>query len=66
MPALASFSPGCRRSFGCCGCGSTNPRSFARIHRLLAWPELMALRLGVEPRSEPSLAGRTLGYDLHS
>ena len=42
------------------------PATAARVHRLLAWPELVAQRLGVEPRSEPSLAGRTLGYGLRA
>ncbi|MCY7417390.1 MAG: hypothetical protein LH650_02640, partial [Chloroflexi bacterium] len=42
------------------------PATAARVLQLLAWPELMALRLGVEPRSEPSLAGRTLGYGLRA
>lgn len=42
------------------------PERAARIHRLLAWPELMMLRLGVEPCSEPSLAGRTLAYHLRA
>lgn len=42
------------------------PAIAARVDRLLAWPEYLALRLGVEPCSEPSLAGRTLGFDLHT
>ncbi len=40
------------------------PARADKVRLLLAWPEFMALRLGLEPRSEPSLAGRTIGYDL--
>ncbi len=43
---------------------ANEPRRADEVRQLLAWPEFMALRLGLEPRSEPSLAGRTLGYDL--
>jgi xylulokinase len=42
------------------------PATAARIRRLLAWPEYVALRLGVEPRAEPTLAGRSLVFDLHT
>jgi len=35
-----------------------------RIRRLLAWPEFVAVRLGVEPIAEPTLAARSAAYDV--
>jgi xylulokinase len=44
---------------------ATDPARARRVRRLLAWPEFLALRLGLEPVAEPSLAGRTLAFDIH-
>lgn len=42
----------------------TAPRAAARVRRLLAWPEFVAARLGVDPVAEPTLAARTAGFDV--
>ncbi len=43
----------------------TDPVAAARVTRLLAWPEFLALRLGLAPVGEPSLAARSLAFDVH-
>jgi xylulokinase len=43
----------------------TDPAAAARVTRLLAWPEFLALRLGLVPVGEPSLAARSLVFDVH-
>jgi xylulokinase len=42
----------------------TVPATASRVRRLLAWPEFVALRLGVEPLAEPTLAARSAAYDV--
>ena len=42
----------------------TSPDAAARVHRLLAWPELLAFALGVDPRAEPTLAARSGAWSL--
>ncbi len=42
----------------------TAPATASRVRRLLAWPEFVALRLGVEPFAEPTLAARSAAYDV--
>lgn len=43
----------------------TDPVAARRVRRLLAWPEFLALRLGLAPVGEPSLAARSLAFDVH-
>ncbi len=40
------------------------PARFAQIARLLCWEEYIALRLGVPPVSDPSVAARTMAWDI--
>lgn len=40
------------------------PSDAARVRRLIGWPEWVALRLGLAPAVDPTLAARTLAYDL--
>jgi len=40
------------------------PRTAARVRRLLSWPEWIAVCLGLRPAVDPTLAARTLAYDL--
>lgn len=40
------------------------PRAAERVHRLLSWPEWVAVCLGLPPAVDPTLAARTLAYDL--
>lgn len=42
------------------------PRTAARVRRLLSWPEWIAVCLGLAPATDPTLAARTLAYDLSS
>jgi xylulokinase len=42
----------------------TAPERAGRVRRLLAWPEFLALRLGVEPVAEPTLAARSGAFDI--
>jgi sugar (pentulose or hexulose) kinase len=42
----------------------TAPKRAERVRRLLAWPEFLALRLGVEPVAEPTLAARSAAFDV--
>jgi len=42
-----------------------DPAAFARVRAMLAWPEYLALRLGLEPKAEPTLAARTLAFDIN-
>ncbi len=44
----------------------SEPDTFERVRRMLAWPEFVALRLGVEPAAEPSLAARSLAFDIRA
>lgn len=44
---------------------SVDPRAADRVTRLLAWPEFLAFRLGLAPVGEPSLAARSLAFDVH-
>ncbi len=39
-------------------------RTAARVRRLLSWPEWIAVCLGLPPAVDPTLAARTLAYDL--
>jgi sugar (pentulose or hexulose) kinase len=41
-----------------------DPGAAARVARLLSWPEWVALRLGLPPAVDPTLAARTLAWDL--
>lgn len=43
-----------------------DPTCASRVARLLSWPEWIATRLGVPPVVDPTLAARTLAYDLTS
>ncbi len=43
-----------------------SPRLARRVRRILAWPEFLALRLGVPPAAEPSLASRSGGFDVEA
>ena len=43
---------------------ATRPDVAARVTRLLAWPEALALDLGLDVQGEPSLAARTGGWRL--
>jgi xylulokinase len=40
------------------------PASAARVVHLLSWPEWVATRLGLPPVVDPTLAARSLAYDL--
>ena len=42
----------------------TAPGLADRVRRLLAWPEFVATRLGVEPIAEPTLAARSAAFDI--
>lgn len=42
-----------------------DPAGYAHVRAMLSWPEYLALRLGLEPRAEPSLAARTMAFDIH-
>jgi xylulokinase len=42
------------------------PATFARVSRVLAWPEFIAERLGLDPHADPSLASRTLAFDIRA
>ena len=42
------------------------PAVFRRTARFLAWHEYLALRLGLEPVGDPSVAARTLAYDIRA
>ena len=42
----------------------TAPAVADRVARLLAWPEFLALRLGLEPVAEPTLAARSGAFDV--
>lgn len=35
-----------------------------RVHKYLLWPDLVMLRLGLQPRVDYSLAGRTMAFDI--
>ena len=41
------------------------PELHARVHKYLLWPDLVMLRLGLQPRVDYSLAGRTMAFDIH-
>jgi xylulokinase len=41
-----------------------DPTAAGRVEQLLAWPEFLALRLGLAPLAEPSLAARSLAFDV--
>lgn len=43
---------------------SYEPQVFARIARMLCWEEFVALRLGVEPITDFSVASRTMAFDI--
>jgi len=40
------------------------PDRFKRIARVLCWEEYLALRLGLPPVSDPSVAARTMAWDI--
>lgn len=40
------------------------PDVYARTWKNLMWPEIVHLRLGLEPRLDWTLAGRTMGFDV--
>jgi len=40
------------------------PDRFRRIARVLCWEEYLALRLGLPPVSDPSVAARTMAWDI--
>lgn len=43
---------------------SHEPRVFARTARMLCWEEFIAMRLGVEPVTDFSVASRTMAFDI--
>lgn len=42
------------------------PERFRRVARVLCWTEYLALRMGLPPVSEPSVAARTMAWDITS
>lgn len=46
--------------------GRHEPAQAARVERLLSWPEWVMTRLGLPPATDPTLAARTLAFDVQT